>query len=480
MFLKNAKRFFVKSSSITVRLTLFYAIATFLLLVAIAFFLYWAMVSILYQNDKQFLVDKIAVVTYLLNNKDVDHSALKHEVCDVPFVLSNSIYHYSIRIMDKSDHTVLETMGMQNKFKDIDFFTKPLALAKRESQWWRANNGEKYLLMQTAVKIGSGSGSIRIIQAALDVSYQHAAISQYRKRAIMMLLMGELFAILVGYMIARRGLRRLYELIDTTKKITATSLHQRISTTSWPKELRKLGRAFNEMLDRIEIAFSHLIQFADDLAHELRTPINNLMGQTEIVLSKTSSAEEYHQVLESNFEELQRINNIIENLLFLARAENPQLHLKKTQLDLYDEIKMVCEFYQVMADDKAIQITFAGKGTLFANQVMLRRMISNLLSNALKYTMENGKIHFRIKVLTNHLVEIKLSDSGVGIPPEHVPHLFNRFYRVDPARSQHTGSIGLGLAIVKSIVDLHHGKITMTSKVGKGTIITIRLPKKLS
>jgi two-component system heavy metal sensor histidine kinase CusS len=476
MLLKNVKKFFSTTRSITSRLTLFYAAATFILLSAIAIFLYFAMIGILYQNNSQFLSDEIDVIKYLLASDDRDRSALNHEVRDVPFVLAGSIHHYSIRVVDNENHTVMQTPGMREKMRDAGFFNKMSKTLGKRSQWWHSVNGDKYLLMESAVKLGTNSKDVWLIQAALDVSDQHAAIDLYRTRAITVLVLGELFAIFIGYLIARRGLRRLYELTDTTKTITATSLHQRIATKSWPKELRKLGLAFNQMLDRIEISFSHLTQFSDDLAHELRTPVNNLMGQTEITLTSQSLPEEYAQVLESNLEELQRISQIIENILFLARAENPQLDLKKVPLNVQDEISLVCEFYQAMADDKNIKVSHAGKAVMLANQVMFRRMISNILSNALKYTPADGKVDFFIKE-NEQSVEITLQDTGVGIPAAHLPKILNRFYRVDPARSEHTGSVGLGLAIVKSIVYLHEGTMLITSEPGQGTTILLEFPQ---
>ncbi len=476
MLLKNVKNFFSSTRSITTRLTVFYAVATFILLAAIAIFLYLGMISFLYQNDKQFLADEIDVVQYLLGS-DLDQSALKHEVRDVPFVLAHSMYHYSIRVIDHNNQIVMQTPGMRDALKAADFFNKTSTNIGKRDQWWFAPNGDKYLLMEVVSQNKQSGNGVWMVQAALNVSAQHAIINLYRQRAMTVLVVGELFAIFIGYLIARRGMRRLYDLTEATKAITATSLHQRIDTESWPKELRQLGRAFNQMLDRIEVAFSHLTQFSDDLAHELRTPVNILMGQTELALTQESSPEEYAQLLESNLEELQRISHIIENILFLARAENPQIDLKKIQLDVHHEVNKICEFYQAMADDKNIHVNCRGTACLMANQVMFRRMISNVLSNALKYTPANGKINFSIREIDDEKVEIKLQDTGIGIPAEHLPSIMKRFYRVDPSRSHDTGSVGLGLAIVKSILFLHDGELDITSELGQGTTITLTFPK---
>lgn len=275
---------------------------------------------------------------------------------------------------------------------------------------------------------------------------------------------------------ARRSLRRLHDLTETTKTITVTSLHQRIDPRSWPKELHALGLSFNQMLDRIEISFSRLMQFSGDLAHELRTPINNLIGETEVALYQSSSSEEYKKILESNLEESHRISTIIENILFLARVENPKINLKKTHILIHEEIAVVCDFYEAMIDEKNIKIICQGKATIDANSDMFRRMLSNILANALKHTLSNGIIRFDIEEISHH-VQLKISDNGVGIALEHLTKIFDRFYRVDSARSQLHGGTGLGLAIVKSIVDLHQGTINVSSAPGQGVTFTLLFPK---
>lgn len=441
-------------------------------------FLYWAMVEVLYQNDKQFLEDKIDVVSYFLAQPEYDQYALKHEILNVPFVLSNSIYSYYVRVINHKNQTIFETPGMKKTLSEADFFSPTQLHLKNNtkySTWWFSPHGDKYLLMQSKMILDKKNNEVWLIQAALDVSYQHASLEQYRKNAIAVLLLGELFALIIGYLIANRSLSRLYSLIKVTKKISASSLHQRISTSAWPKELHELGLAYNQMLFRIEKSFSQLTQFADDLAHELRTPINNLMGQTEIALSDPAMQAEHKQVHESNLEELQRISQIIENILFLARAENPKLELKKVKLEVHDEIAVIAEFYAAIVEDKNIQLSIDGCASLMANQVMFRRMISNIFSNALKYTLAGGSICFYIKEI-NDQVEIIIRDSGVGIGQEHLPYIFDRFYRIDSARSAYAGNVGLGLSIVKSIVQLHRGSISVTSKLNYGTTITMRFP----
>lgn len=476
MFLKNVKKLFSDAAPISVQLTFFYSLSTFILITIVSLFFYLGMVNILHNADYQFLSDEINIVQNILETKPNNLIALKQEITDIPYSLNNSVYHYYIRVLDHNRKVVSETQHMDKIIKHNAFFTNETASFAKQSQWWQADDGSYYLLMQSPVKVGKES-HLWVIQIALDVSYQKAVINKYRKNGIIVLFVGALFSILIGYLISRRGMRRLYELTSITRKITANALQQRIDPQFWPKELNELAAAYNQMLDRIEESVSRLTVFSDDLAHELRIPITNLMGETEVALSQDYSIEDYKRVMESNLEELNRLYQIVENLLFLARAENPQLDISKEVLNLANEINVMCRYYQAVADEKNIQLSYEGKAIACVNSVMFRRMIGNILSNALKYSPNGGKVVFTIKEMDNQAIQILLTDTGIGITKKDLPNIFNRFYRVDTARTQSTYGIGLGLAIVKSIVDLHHGTILVSSVIGKGTEIVINLPK---
>jgi two-component system heavy metal sensor histidine kinase CusS len=473
MFLKNVKPEILTNVSIRTRLTLFYSLAAFTLLTVIALFLYWETTNILYKADYQFLSDEVESIQSILQNKHIDLTVLKQTVIEVPTQSTDSIYRYYTRIFDGNNQIMVETPGASIALpadSKIKFTNMP---TNKKNYRRYSNQDTNYLLIQAPVHIGNSQNGI--IQIALDISYQHTIMSD-RKFLLTALLMSALCSLFLGFFIAHRGMKSLYALTDTVKQITITSLHQRTDPQSLPKELKPLGLAFNQMLDRIESSFVRLIQFSSDLAHELRIPVNNLIGETEITLSRDHSIDEYQQVLVSNMEEYHRISQLIENILFLSRAENPQLEIQKASLNIHEEIAVVCDYYQAMADEKRIKITYEGNAILNVNSIMFRRMISNILSNALKYTNPDGWIRFILTDLHDH-IQINVSDNGIGIPAQHLPKIFDRFYRVDSARSQQSGGIGLGLAIVKSIADLHHGNISISSDMNKGTTICLTFPK---
>jgi two-component system heavy metal sensor histidine kinase CusS len=468
MFLKNVMK---SNLSITARLTLFYGLTTILLTSIIAIFLYSTIVHVLHKANMEFLSHEVKIVSKLVEQKKIPLEILKHKVLDVPETETGSSFRYYIRILNGSNKTFLETNLIENIFQQTVFFKQSLLSVDQEIEHGKSKRGRDFLLIRAPVY---HDGKLWQIQIALDISYQQMLLKQWQSNFFVGILFLTLIAIFTGFFIARRGMNSLWELIQKTKALSASSLHQKIDLALWPSELKKLGVAFNDLFDRVEKSFSRLNQFSADLAHELRTPINNIMGQTEIALSKVKSAEEYQNLLGSNLEELQRISEIIENLLFLARAENHEIDLAKTKLRVADEIRLLCDFYQILADEKNIRMILEGDAEIFANSVMFRRAISNLLKNALKYSLENSEIKITIQRDRDH-VKIMIQDEGIGIAADHLPHVFTRFYRVDEARSHHSGGTGLGLAIVKSIVELHQGLISISSEVGKGTRVEILL-----
>lgn len=305
-------------------------------------------------------------------------------------------------------------------------------------------------------------------------TFQHF-LTHDRRVFMAILFFGALISLFAGVMITRRGLRSLSQMTETVRNITSSSLGERIDPATLPRELFGLGLAFNQMLGRIEDSFSRLKQMSADMSHELRTPIMNLIGQTEWMLSSSQVNDDYRSAQASNLEELQRMASIIENILFLARAENPQTELAKQDVDLGNEVDSVCEYYQAVADEKNIQMERHGGATIRVAQIMFKRLMSNVISNALKYTPDNGTVTVDIRDHDKDHILITVEDSGVGISAEHLPKLFDRFYRVDSSRSTDARGSGLGLAIVKSIVAMHHGSIQAISKPGVGTKIEIIL-----
>lgn len=472
MSLNKDKRF--TNLSISSRLVIFYSISIAALISVFGLLLYTATLHTLHKANYEFLSNEVDIVKNLLSKKIKHQLILQHKVFEVPSTKTGSAYDYYIRVLDDTNHVVIETPEMTNVFQDAKFFNQNASTDTKEMNYWHSKD-QQFLLFRTAV-LHKDLKQLWQIQIALDISFQQKLLHEWKYFFLLIMLMATLISLIIGFLITRNGLKSLYELSQKTQEITASSLHQKLHPDLWPSEIKQLGEAFNEMLARIEYSFSQLNQFSADLAHELRTPINNIMGQTEIALGSASSIENLQNVLASNLEEMQRISQIIDNLLFLARAENQQIDFAKTLLNIADEARVICEFYQSLADEKNVKLDYSGNGFVYANSIMFRRMLSNLVSNSLKYTEQGGTVEIRIDEHSHQVSSVAVIDNGIGIAEEHVPYIFNRFYRTDEARSQHSGGTGLGLAIVKSIVELHRGFIEFSSLPQRGTTVTVTIP----
>ena len=338
----------------------------------------------------------------------------------------------------------------------------------------RIAGGQVYLLASASAE-ERPHGEGRQIQVALDTSRDAALLARYRRDLSMVLLVGLVASAALGNVVARRGMRPLADITRAAMRISASRLHERVDSAEWPKELSTLATAFDAMLARLQDSFIRLSQFSADLAHELRTPINNLMGETEVALARTRTPQEYQQVLESCLEEEARLARMVDSLLFLARADSPSEALERKILDVGKEMQAVCDFYFVVAEEQGIQLSCFGQGTAFADSLLLRRALSNLLANALKHARDAKEIRVSVDQ-SSAGTTIVVNDDGAGIAPEHLPHVFTRFYGARPANSKEPCGAGLGLAIVKAIMTLHQGDVSVQSERGKGTSVTLTFP----
>ena len=244
-------------------------------------------------------------------------------------------------------------------------------------------------------------------------------------------------------------------------------------------ELRELVAAFNQLLERLEQAFGRVSNLASELAHELRTPLNNLMGEAEVVLDRTRSAAEYRQTIESSLEEYQRLAHMIDTLLFLARAENPNAHLQRARFGVRAELEAVADYLDPVAQEKNLQVSCEGDALLWADRNLFRRALTNLFSNAFRHAPPGGRVVARVRSSGSSEVTVSVADSGPGIPREEQERVFERFYRGASSRGDEQGA-GLGLAIVRSIVQLHGGSVRLESAPDRGTTVILSFPGETS
>jgi two-component system heavy metal sensor histidine kinase CusS len=246
-----------------------------------------------------------------------------------------------------------------------------------------------------------------------------------------------------------------------------------VTPADWPRELQPLAIAFDEMLKRLDDSFTRLSQFSADLAHELRTPIANMIGEAQVALTRDRTAAEYRDTIESTVGECERLSRIVDNLLFVARVDAAREPIARKRFDARAAVQKIAAFYQTIADDHHVTISCSGDGQIYADPDLFARALGNLLDNALRFTPENGSIQIALSKRDTDF-EITVRDNGCGIAPEHLPRVFDRFYRADSSRG--SDGAGLGLALVKSIVDLHGGSATIESTVGRGATVKLTFP----
>lgn len=458
-----------KPWSITARLTCLYVLSAAVILCSIGWYLHQTLVDTFAQDNRQFLLKEIQLLQSVLQQQPLNLEQLtaeQNEGVDLP------VGRYYSRIFTENGQPLSETAGSSALLANAQFpAAAEVAQAKQSKQ--TLPDGRTLMLMS----VFTTAPSRHVIQIALDTSHETALLATHSRNLLVALLIGLLFSSVAGLLVARRGLRPLTDMTRHMRSITATQLHEQLEPTRWPAELSTLAAAFNEMLQRLAKSFNQLNQFSADLAHELRTPINNLMGETEVALAKSRSGEEYQEILASNLEEYLRLSRIVETLLFLARAENTEIPLSTTCLEGRAELEAACSYHEGLAEEKNIQLLCQGEGILYADAQLVKRVLSNLLLNAIAHTPIGGRIELSIEQAKDGSAEIRVQDSGCGIAAEHLPKLFDRFYQVDSARSMH--GTGLGLAIVKSIMELHGGTVTIKSMLSQGTSVTVKFPRQL-
>jgi two-component system heavy metal sensor histidine kinase CusS len=312
---------------------------------------------------------------------------------------------------------------------------------------------------------------------AIDMDSDEAILEKFRAKLFLALGFSLLASALAGYWIAHRGIRPVRKMAETAARIGSNNLHERLERPALPSELFNLAATFNAMLDRLEDSFVRLSRFSTDIAHELRTPLQNLRGEAEVILSKERQPGEYRELLGSALEEYHRLSNLIDRLLFLARAENPQTLIQREDLDLKNEIGLLHDFYHLSAGESDIALRAETPEGLRAplDRSLFQRAVGNLIENSMKHTPAGGTILLKTSNDDGN-IRVEVSDTGKGIPSDQISRVFDRFYRVDASRSPSSGGAGLGLSIVKSIMDLHEGTVEIQSEPTKGTTVTLLFP----
>ncbi|MEO8409302.1 MAG: heavy metal sensor histidine kinase [Propionivibrio sp.] len=341
---------------------------------------------------------------------------------------------------------------------------------------WETEDNKPYRGISARTLTGIKGLPPAIVAVAIDISIHEHYKQSFRVTLWSFVILAALLTGIFGWFAARRGLAPFLAIKEKAADITAHRLHARLPIDSVPIELLGLVETLNEMLARLEHSFKQLSDFSSDIAHELRTPVSNLLTQTQVTLTRDRNADEYRDVLASNVEEFERLSRMISDMLFLAKSDNRLIVPHREQLDLRVEAQELIEFYEALAEEKSIVCSCTGTGVVSGDRLMVRRAISNLLSNALRYTPAGGSIFVHVDDTIASVVKLSVKNTGLAIPPEHLPRLFDRFYRVDASRQRFTEGAGLGLAITRSIMRAHSGEVDVSSDQ-EGTVFELTIPR---
>ena len=310
-----------------------------------------------------------------------------------------------------------------------------------------------------------GGGTLSV-QAALDPIHHTHFMGRFQLILWAYVALATLTSGLLGWLAARNGLSPLRAMKARAQAVSAHRLDERMPVEAVPVEMADLAQSLNDMLLRLQTDFERLSAFSSDLAHELRTPISNLLTETQVTLSQKRTADDYRNTLASNSEELQRLARMVSDMLFLAKTEHGLALPHPETIALETEVAALADFYEALAADKSLQLVTEGAAQMEGDRLMVRRALSNLLSNAIRHSPEHGQVRIVIRS-TPQGAEVSVSNQGEAIAPDVLPRLFDRFYRADAAR-RHPASdgAGLGLAITRAIMQAHGGTVSASSEHG--------------
>lgn len=455
-----------KPRSIAAQLILLFTLASAILFGCALGGFYWLVIRHAFSEDNAVLTDKLRALQAELREpgglKTVDQELNSGRRRTEPAV-------YWVRILDQNSQVVGETSGMK-KLVPIAAFP---ATQTSSSKPFDYRVGDRLFSLASAQE--PVDGTAYTIQLAQDRSEDDQFRRTFGLLLVLTLVVGTFAFAAIATTVTREGLRPLREMTHLVSRVGPRHLNERLSRRTWPREIQPLAVAFDDMLTRLEEGFVRLSQFSADLAHELRTPVANLLGEAQVALTRERPSNQYREIIESSVAECEHLSELIDNLLFLARADAAEGHIQRTQFDARGAVAKIMAIYESVIEEKQLKTGLEGTGQVYADTMLFERAVNNLIDNAVRYTPPGGSIGIAIDS-NAAATQITVADTGCGIAPEHRTHVFDRFYRAD--RSRNSEGVGLGLSLVKSIMDLHGGAVAIESELGHGTKVRIDFPKK--
>ncbi|MGB9097448.1 heavy metal sensor histidine kinase [Erwinia sp.] len=452
----------MKPLSLTARLSLLISGMVLLVMILVGMALYHSLARQISVRDDGALLSRLDQIRTLLLNED----ALQL-IRDKPKLFANMLGNTESLLVLRfpGQPPLIEVNPGHAAIPDLLPVPVGQSLGLASVHHQQASDGTPFISAAAMAQTRDAPGQLEIITGRL-MTERTATLSDYRRKIGVLIVLATLIAALLVWILTRRSLQPLHRLAKETAAIDVRHLSRRITLENVPHELLSLVAAFNQMLDRLETSFQQLSQVSADMAHDLRTPIANLLGQTEVALTQKRSNDYYLGLMGSNFEELQRLARMIDNMLFLARAEDASQAIHRDEQPLSEVLQPLADYFEGPAEERDLTLLFPQQGAVYADADLLRRAVANLVANALRYADAGSII-----AITSHAVPggvtVAVVNQGSTLAEAQQARLFDRFYRADVSRHNSSTGSGLGLSIVRGIMQLHQGRYAVQSQAGE-------------
>jgi two-component system heavy metal sensor histidine kinase CusS len=458
--------------SIAARLSVLFAATTAVTLLVFAALFTRAVQSQFLWHDRIELAGKLEALRDMLGSVPSIRS-----IATMQEQLHNTVMaghpHSSLTIVGADGSTLL-AMGQPDVVRHL---LGGLEAGKPWPVTWSAE-GRTYRIATDRIALGGiPESKPALVSISFDITDNRDFLASFTKVLWLAVAAGTLIIGLLGWLAVRKGLAPLRDVSAVLSGISSAALDKPLSVEDVPVDLRDLIFSFNRMLSRLEESFQRLSDFSSDIAHELRTPINNMMLQAQVVLGQKRDVEEYCTYLQSNLEELRRLSSMIEDMLFLAKADNRLVAPRMETIDVREEVAKLVDYFDIAASEKNVRVVQGGDApTVVADRLMFQRALSNVLSNALRFTSRGHAIGVETGESPD-CIEVRVTNPGPEIARDQLQKIFDRFYRVDASRREgQTVNVGLGLSITKSIMEIHGGSVFAESQ-GGATRFTLVFPR---
>jgi len=453
----------MRRASLTLRLAALFTAGSAAMLLLLGLFVLRSVEAHFVEQDRMELAGKIELVANILEKvrAPAELASLGGRIEEA----FTGHHHLSVRLATGDGRVIYESADGSFPARSFPASLGSGAGRPLEPATW--SEGERSFRGAAAtLPLRDGATGRARLEVALDIAHHVDYLRAFGRTLWITLSSFAIVAALIAWFAARRGLAPVRDMAAVAQTVSASRLADRLQVETLPAELVDLGSAFNGMLARLEDSFRRLSEYSSDLAHEFKTPLSNMITQAQVALARPRSAEEYRDVLYSTLEECDRLARTVEDMLFLAKADHGLAVPNAESVDLGSEVRELFDFFDALADERGVRLAREGSARVRGDRLMIRRALGNLLSNAVAHTPAGGAIRVEIRGEGTGRIAIGVENEGETIPAGHLPRLFDRFYRVDPARQRSSGGVGLGLAITRSIVAAHGGTIRVRSDRG--------------